>query len=194
MSTSTEDRSSRLFRTLVLMGSSLALGCGGVAERSAGEGSGSGGVTGSGGTHLGSGGVPMPDEPMSTGGLPTLVPGPFDCEPAQLTCTMVSDYCYRNDQLDMSGVQLPDSCVCDGEKPLSVEDCAEGEIFVCRRAVLDSLQRRFDRTVDFDCRCVADEAECSEACEWGCTSPDSAGGAGPTAPPRLCSCALPILR
>lgn len=204
MSTNTEERTGRLFRTLVLMGSSLALGCGGVAEKdgdgASGGGSASGGSTNTGGSTgggaaQGSGGLSSgTGGSIATGGQPPIEPGPFDCDPAQLACDTAASICSSNEHIAERGGALPASCNCDPERPVSAEDCVEGETFLCDRAVVDHRDAPFDRVVDFNCRCVADETECGAVCDHMPCMVSHYGPVGDAPAPALCDCALPILR
>ncbi len=206
-----EDQKGRLFRTLVVMGGTLALGCGGVAQESVtDEGptstgaapgiGGTGGVGGIGGTGgvtstgatTSTGGIVFPTGGTGTGGMETITPGPFVCPPEQWDCGAGPFECVSNDYLGYE-LRLPGSCTCNPEKPLTVSDCAEGESVVCGKAVADSQGRWFDTAVHFDCRCEPNVAEydCSVCDRFGvahgCAYPDGSQ-------PITCGCALPVLK
>ncbi len=200
-----EDQKGRLFRTLVVMGGTLALGCGGVAQEPAtdegttstgaapGSG-GSGGTTNTGGT-TSTGGVVFPTGgTFGTGGMETITPGPFVCPPEQWDCGTGPFECVSNSYVGYE-LRLPGNCTCDPEKPLTVGDCGDGESMVCGEAVADSEGRWFDRSILFDCRCEPKATDC-QSCDrfegdgWvTCRDPDEY----PLAP-VTCNCALPVLK
>ena len=107
----------RFFHTMVVMGSALALGCGGMsnadepertARGGAGGGGGGSGGTGSGGAGStggsgGTGGTGILIMPGGNAGQPPVEPGPFTCSPAQWQCDPY-------EACDGEGFRLPESC------------------------------------------------------------------------------------
>lgn len=207
-----DEKKGRLFRTLVVMGGTLAVSCGGVAQESApDEGTGTGAAPGVGGTDGSTGGSVSTGGVLSTGGslastggtptggvitLPdTITPGPFVCPPEQWDCGAGPYQCGHNEHLGYS-LALPGNCTCDPEKPLAPSDCGEGERLVCGEAVVDSEGRRFDRTVNFDCRCEANAEDCSVCSRFETAEGTSCNWPDPAVPadPIFCDCALPVLK
>jgi hypothetical protein len=183
---STRDHSNeqgRLFCMLVLMGSSLALGCGGTAEQMADAAGGTagtsgsantGGSTGGGGATSGgawsggatsTGGVTFtggtsPGGATSVGGTaggsPTHVrPAEFDCPYEQVSCGSCSSA--------FDEYELPSWASCNYEAPVSAADCAPGERFVCLEATVDENGGRFPTGVRCGCYCTT-ELDCSNLC------------------------------
>jgi hypothetical protein len=201
------------FHTMVVMGSALALGCGGMSnadelERTPSGGSGGGGSGGGGSGGGGSGGggsggfggfAGTGGSTGSTGGAGIIVlqggsagqtpvePGPFKCSPAQWGCsTYVS--CSGD------GFELPENCTCDTSRPEGPDDCPSGQTFACRNAVATADGRPFTRAVPFQCSCVPMESTCDAACDHvfpdtaTCDQVDSSGRS------VLCGCAVIVLR
>jgi len=197
------------FRTMVLMGSSVAVGsgvaagCGGSAELVPGTGggpstggspgaggSGTGGGTSSGGIILGDGGS------TASGGLGGLGGAfPTDCPTTQLDCPDPNyAYCSFN-----SSMILPTNCECDSARPRSAEDCDADEDFVCLMAGEDAQGEPFEPVAPFNCECVpeGEDAYCNSRCTAHsasppnyvtCTEPEDDLDA------YLCGCALTILK
>ena len=187
MSAETNRNQNRFFHTMVVMGSALALGCGGMSShaepertRTGGGGGSGGGGSGGGGPSGGGSGSGGPSGGGSSGGSPPnggmsgtgsviivagsagqtpVDPGPFVCSPGQWNCTGVYTYCEGD------GFRLPESCACDSSRPMTPADCSDGETIVCRRATADSTGRPFTRDVPFDCACVPDQSDCEVACD-----------------------------
>jgi len=171
----------RFFKTMVLMGSSLALGCGGmVNEAAAGAGAGgqsalggtggtgtsmggstsaeggSGGssVGGTGGSSAGTGGV------AGTGGAVSAT-----CPPDQWVCDPIP-------QCESSyGYSLPTYCRCDETRPLSGDDCASGRR-VCLTATAEADGTQLDEAIPFACTCASDPTSCSDSCRDAYTDGD----------------------
>lgn len=199
----------RLFRAMVLMGGSMALGCGGNATRSGGGAgpstSGSGdGSGGSGGTGPGTGGTGGNGgtgiifvDSITTGVAPVPVdPGPFPCVPAQFDCSATPPQCTY------PGWRVPDTCTCNDSRPKSAADCAPDQAFVCRQGMERYDGAPYTEVVPFECTCVpADNyctAECSSAyslSDYRCErTPAEGGAAGAAAFDTLCGCAVVVLR
>jgi hypothetical protein len=167
MNPTDEKSQHRLFAAIVLMGSGLAAGCGGISE---GEGplstAGRPSVAGGGTTSESSGASDSVGPATSTGGsqsvgsAPNIAlggapsapmpvePGPFACPPEQWSCTSVSCDEFSGDW------ELPAGCPCDPKKPRSVADCEPGQVFVCQRATFSSDGRPFTKPVQLSCACV----------------------------------------
>ena len=201
---------------MVIMGSSVALGCGGLTQTSGsggtsgngtGGGTGTGGSTGgagsggSGGTGGGgSGGSPLILTP-DTGGSGGAALGfggafPTDCPTAQLTCTSAA---YSGCSSQGVFLVLPADCECDSERPASQGDCGVDETLVCDGASEDVFGRPFDPIAPFNCTCEPKEPNgyCYDYCSSGgigtsvdCLEPGPAGNLEA----YLCGCALTLLK
>jgi hypothetical protein len=211
MSPNDEQSPHRLFAAIVLMGTGLAAGCGGIAERerevtvaggpsantagSTGATSGGTGVTGTGGavqtppiSIAGTMSFPEP-EPNPPPLLP-VEPGPFICPPQLWDCTTTAcDY-------DTLGLLLPQGCGCDDKRPLSASDCEAGQAFTCQKATATSDGRPFTKPVPFSCACVPKiDTWCNSACfaayesfgDVRCESSEDELSI-------LCGCAIPYLK
>jgi hypothetical protein len=152
------------FRAMVLMGSSLAVGCGG-AVRDTGDGSksaggaadtGSGGHTASAG-HTASGGYAAAGGGES-GGSPAVM-GPA-CPSQQWACSAL-DRC--EDGLSFSAASAK-ACTCDESLPITVTDCARGQVLACKAFTRDENGKDFVPPVPFDCRCVEQLGDCQSTC------------------------------
>jgi len=197
----------RFFHAMVIMGGSLALGCGGAASSDPdGEGSGGAHVASSGG----SGGVPATTggrAPMTTGGVPamssggssggqlqiatggTVDPGPFPCPPAQLDCLRPGTQCQG------SGYALPKDCVCNPQRPASAADCAADQHFVCRKATQSADFVELTAPVPFECSCVPLQTSCMAACDMAYDVPGVSCRTDAEDPRSiLCGCAVIVLR
>jgi len=171
--TTQASKQSRMFRSIVLMGSGLALGCAGKAEIGGSQGSvgsaggsvaGAGAAAGAGaGAGVGgaNGGAPV-QIPIDVGGAPSTagtagVPagtaGAPDCPPAQWTCSNPQDCSY--DTGWTSG-----ACKCDPSRPSKSADCKTGQEFVC----LSGGSTAADQPRGFQCSCVSPGSYCSETC------------------------------
>lgn len=203
----------RLFHAMVLMGGSLALGCGGASTSTGGDdetggtgalsGAGTGGTgatgtggAGAGGTGSGSGGTSS----GATGGSILVVggssstpppnPNPTDCPPTQWTCESLYRGCYRENYAVPEG-----DCVCDATRPRSAGECPPGTVFACHAAAFDAVGNDLPEVVPLSCSCVADvgncDAECSEATTSSgmCTDVQTPNGRS-----VLCNCAVIVLR
>jgi hypothetical protein len=206
----------RFFRAMVLMGSSLAAGCGGTAtmnEGSGGSGGGGGGNGGSGGHGAGGaggaagaggggsggaggsgGGFVMDAGIGAVGGSFPVDGGPMPCVPAQWDCASAQVDCAY----DGVGWQLPQGCVCDAARPRSAADCSANETFTCREGT-SAGSTPLANDVLFECSCVPSPETCLEACMAAFQDPsrdysncESVGGSGTRS--VLCGCALVYLR
>jgi hypothetical protein len=206
----------RFFRAMVVMGGSLAAGCGGVSRSEStgpatpGELGDDGGVDLEGSTsspeldagHDASGPndrtsidatlVVPPLLEVEAGPLSTFEAGALGCPEAQWACPMRRDACpgapYQ--------LVLPLDCACDRARPLSASDCQAGETFVCQAAALDPALQRFDPPRAFNCLCVP-----TSNCTDMCTKAYPMGGSGTTCErqaPQLreaeCGCAFVYLQ
>jgi hypothetical protein len=198
-----------LFRAMVVMGGSLAVGCGATAatgESKSGphSGSGAGGkeaaepndeAGGSGDVLvMGTGG----SNPVATaaGGTNNAGAGGAaaanECPPEQWDCGTLFVECGSGPGSDYT---LPSGCSCAPSKPKAPSDCPPGKAFTCRHAGVDASGQPIDQA--FDCSCVVAGATCSETCKnalsmgasgYQCTEPpDPSAGV-------LCGCAFVILR
>jgi hypothetical protein len=196
--TSNEGSQHRFFHTMVVMGSALALGCGGMSntdepERTTSGGSGGGGSGGSGGRgstggSAGTGGAgSILINPGGSAGQAPVEPGPFTCTPAQWECSTYVD-------CSGEGFRLPESCTCDTSRPQVPSDCPSGQTIACRKAVARADGRPFTEVVPFQCSCVPTASTCDTACDHAfpdtgtCDQVDSAGRS------VLCGCAVIVLR
>jgi hypothetical protein len=213
----------RFFRTMVLMGSSLALSCGGATEESkstsaggsggggsggaggkgGGGSGGSGGASGRGGTGGsvmggtgGSGGIIVGGS-GGVAGMPPVDAGPFECHPAQWECGDQLSLCHN----DVQGWTLPANCGCNHMRPLSSADCPNGTERVCFLGGYDSAGRVLREQVPFQCSCQPKHELCHEECApaFGINSQTSerfnCGFDDPDASVRevLCGCAVVVL-
>jgi len=173
---STPARGGAFFRSMVLMGGSLALGCGGMTQDDGSGGtSGNGGSGGGAGGGLnGTGGQPAGSGGQGTGGYSILLPPtggsstggdswgeggfggayPTDCPTTQLNCP--NDYygCAYG-AFDSYGLSvLPANCACDPSRPASSADCGPTQEFVCLGARESAQGEVFDPAVAYNCACV----------------------------------------
>lgn len=208
------------FHTMVMMGSALALGCGGLSGSKAGDddasGGGTGGTTGgtggaqttpgSGGTTTGTGGSSVGGTSTSatggtggsivigTGGTGNVLvaPGPFPCAPETWTCKTTPSCAGRV-------YVLPSDCTCDGTRPASAAACAADQSFVCRQAQTNEAHERFTEPVAFSCSCLPIDQSCEATCELAFGNPDGPGTClsttmGTGTQSVLCGCAQIVLR
>jgi hypothetical protein len=196
----------RLFHAMVLMGGSIALGCGGASSSGTGDdesggtgamsGAGSAGTTaaGTGGTSAGNGGTGAGGSAgtliVPTAGTASVNPVPTDCPPAQWNCNSEGQYCYGDTYA------LPESdCVCNDARPVAPSDCPAGTVFACHAATRTEDGRPLPQVVPFSCSCVTDtnncDAECNEAAPSSGTCTDVNSSSGRSV---LCNCAVVVLR
>jgi hypothetical protein len=210
------------FHTMVMMGSALALGCGGLSGSKSSDddtgGGGTGGTTGgTGGTRNttgGTGGTTAGTGPSSVGGTATagtagsggtgisigtggtgnvpVTPGPFPCAPETWTCKNAPS-CAGTDYL------LPDDCTCDGTRPGSADACAAEQSFVCRQARYSESYQPFTEPVPFSCSCMPSGPSCEVLCDAAFGSQGGQGSclSATTAKGKesvLCGCAQIVLR
>jgi hypothetical protein len=192
----------RFFHAMVLMGGSLALGCGGVTEQTepdntpstggtaghdgTGASGSSGGFVGSGGGSGGSGGSLSTGGGISVGTGGLVEPGPFACPPAQWECEAVQCWDY--------GHMLPDSCPCNTAGPLSPADCQPGEWLVCLDGTENAQGQHFTHSVPFNCQCLPEETSCAPSCDKLGVPGSQCRAASDEDPTILCGCAVVILR
>ncbi len=208
MTLSAPKKGDRFFRAMVLMGGSMALGCGGATARddaSTSAGGGSGGSGGGGGSGPGPGGtggtgaIDIPLDPSSTTGMvrSPVDPGPFPCVPAQFDCGVTPPECTYPDSW-----RVPEDCRCDETRPKSAADCATDQVFVCRRGTERADGTPYTEMVPFECACVRTGEYCSAECSlayaplpYHCERLPAAGGAaGAAAYDTLCGCAIIVLK
>lgn len=186
----------RLFAAIVLMGTGLAAGCGGVSQGSgdgtdpehpnvsAGGGGASAGTGSSAGADAGIGAI------GAGGASEPIAAGPFACPPQQWTCAS------RKCDYSTLGLRLPETCRCDITRPLSAADCQLGQVFVCQDITAATDGRPFTEPVALSCSCVP---KGDDVCENQCfaaydidgdvrcrRSEDELG--------TLCGCAIPYLK
>jgi len=160
----------RLFKAMVLMGGSLAVGCGGATtQEQSGGSNGSGGERGSGGTSgpTGSGGsgpgiggaAGSSGNVTEAGVVPAADANVTPCIPAQWNCPIFLLTCSAD------GWQLPTNCACDLNRPRSAAACPEGETFVCLAGTTGPSRDSPKTVVPFRCSCIPQQASCSAACE-----------------------------
>jgi hypothetical protein len=187
-----------LFRVLVLMGGSLALGCGGSAVID-GTPAGSGGtrVVGSAGQSAGGattggagqgGGAATAGSVITVGGSESggsgvVDAGPPECPYAQWDCSGLGPVCEPN--LGTAG--LPAGCVCDLKRPKSVGDCNANEDLICRRAYsTEPDPSTWDTSFHIQCACVPGPSVPSYGtCGTACSK------TYPMFSPNAASCSLP---
>jgi hypothetical protein len=197
----------RLFAAIVLMGTGLAVGCGGISETqgplgssgrasvaSAGSGSTStsGGAAGV-GPATSTSGAPNIDIGASAGGTAStpvpIEPGPFLCPPQQWACVS-ADCDYPS-----AGWKLPDSCPCDPNKPLSASDCQPDQLFLCQHATANADGRVFTTPVQLSCTCVPKSTYvCRTECEVAYGRPDLACVTSDDQLSATCGCAVIFLK
>lgn len=203
----------RMFRSIVLMGSGLALGCGGVAQIDGGNGgapSGSGGAAGSPqpGQVGGSGNASAGNTAISTGGSLFITIGggtglagasgvagaPAVANPgcpfSQWDCTKsaTAGYCSSGATY---GVEIGTDCFCNSNRPKSGADCQPGNTYACRSGVLSPTSTG---TTPFECTCTptpADGSSCN-ICDTVYNGYDDCQTNTPNE--VLCGCALVLLK
>jgi hypothetical protein len=161
----------RLFKAMVLMGGSLAVGCGGATTQDQSGGSngsggergsgGTGGPTGSGGSATGIGGTAGSSGNVAEAGVvvPAADADVTPCIPAQWNCPISLPACSGD------GWQLPTNCACDLNRPRSAAACPERETFVCLAGTTGPSREPTKTVVPFRCSCIPQQASCRAACE-----------------------------
>lgn len=178
-----------MFHSIVLMGSGLALGCGGVARIEAGGGAagsvsttqggassgsasigGSPGIAGTGsiisvgGTlsyagAIGIGGALNIAGSGAGGGTIAGFINPLPCSPTQWSCTNLQWNCEFG-----YGVTPGEDCQCDSTRPAQASDCKPGQSFVCLQVSQNALGEPITPIVPFECSCQPTAADCYTAC------------------------------
>ena len=139
----------RFFRSMVLMGGTLALGCGGVSVHDSTPGEDTDDIEVRGGAGGGSGSA-------GASGMAGAA-GTRACADEQRTCTAFA--CY-NDVWEQQG-----RCFCDFSRPTSAADCAAGTILVCRPTLTDpETGAVLAQPTRIDCQCVPAADSCNDAC------------------------------
>jgi hypothetical protein len=210
--------SNRMFHTIVLMGSGLALSCGGVAKIEPGgdsEVAGASNTAVSGGSSNASGGSGNSIAGASAlggnvgiGGTGVIIIGPGgaggsaasagaagapvmpNCPFSQWDCTnsTTAGYCNYN---GVYGLEIGSDCFCNSNRPQSAKDCASGFTFTC----LDGVQSGATTDTPFQCTCAPTPTDgyLCEACGSGYDADYSCQNQ--TAPePVLCGCAIVVLK
>lgn len=187
----------RLFAAIVLMGTSLGVGCGGVTDsdrrdESSGENGSSGGSGGSGSSSSsGSGGVIVPhlDVGGTSAGPQPIKPGPFACPPEQWSCA--SQECG----LVGSGWALPSACACDPQRPRRASDCPPDQAFICQEVTSSADGQPFNEPVALSCSCVEKSMYfCSNECDAVYKRSDLDCRVGEDQRSALCGCAIIYLK
>lgn len=207
----------RMFRTIVVMGSSLAVGCGGVAQLNgssegaggsagssakggsggvSGSAQGIGGFPGSGGSAISVGGT------LAFAGSPTIMPGiggaggsagspslPTACPPSQWSCSVADGSGFQCN--GYNGSFNPVTCQCDLSRPKSPSDCKPDATYTCLAG--DGVA-----VTAFQCACTSNAAQaCADRCMATTHLPDGQGfSCYPNATPNeiLCGCAVIVLK
>ena len=158
-----------LFRVLVLMGGSLALGCGGSAVMDGSAASGGGGTPAGGGVAQGGAAQGGAGGASAQGGTAG-VAGAADCPPAQWDCSARAQVCAYSWQ----GSARPDGCVCDPKRPKSIADCGPNENLLCLSAYRDPLYpepQSWDGSLHVQCACAPGPAVPSfDTCKADCAT------------------------
>jgi hypothetical protein len=203
----------RFFKTMVVMGSGLALGCGGVSEKDSKPGDGDGGSNNSGGSSSSGGSSNTGGSIATGGGLSTggavgaggtfasggsagtanggvggaIIPTP-NCPTTQWASP---DYpqCAPNGD----GFVLPANSVCDPSRPVSADDCAAGQVFACLEATAYADGTAFPEPKPYGCECVPDSASCRDEC-GAIYSVDASCHEGESPASILCGCAVIVLK
>jgi len=188
---------SGFFHTLVVVGSSIALSCGGKAEDSSGLvdlGDGDGDTTeGTGGGHYGTGGLANHSGgtggALASGGSGTGGAFVRDCPPEQWDCGE-----YQCNWL--STEQIGTGCECDRERPTSAEECPPETRLVCKLGFEEQPGDQYSRQAQpFQCMCLGEQATCANYCDAlrsGAWWPP--GEACDNEEAILCGCELTLLR
>jgi len=165
---------SRMFNSIVLMGSGLALGCGGVAavpgsgaggSSTASQG-GSGSNSAGGPSAAGAGGELISTHPggapgtAGSGGSAGAPDKPLPCPPSQWTCATDQAECTIK-----GGFALGSSCKCDLHRPATAADCAPGQSFVCIEATRDAHGNPLLDHTPYECSCRPAAESCNAACD-----------------------------
>ncbi|HEY3255400.1 MAG TPA: hypothetical protein VGJ91_15685 [Polyangiaceae bacterium] len=190
----------RLFAAIVLMGTGLTLGCGGVSEREQPVGPGS---AGSGGASLGGSTSTAPDALLGGGGWGAsastidpgiagappapVAPGPFACPPQRWSCAQ--PVCARDNNW-----ALPDDCACDPARPEQASQCAAGKVFVCRNGTFTSDGHPLTQAVPFECSCVDQLSYCAQECSLAYGYTDAGCDSSSGATQVVCGCAVIFLK
>lgn len=213
-------RQSAMFRSIVMMGSGLALSCGGVAQEAphsnpADGGSGSAGkpsTSTAGSASLGVGGTTGASGSGSAGGLSVGLSGATSVGVAgaggtsnaagasgsgsgsggaPLDCPTTQWTCAGPDSCEYETGWTPVNCKCDPNRPRSPLNCAPGQTFTCLGARFAS-----GAWYGFECSCVPSSSTS------GCTCDDAFGTSqghvqcADEAIPQitLCGCAVVLLK
>jgi hypothetical protein len=180
------------FHTMVMMGSALALGCGGLSGSKSGDddagGGGTGGTTGgtgnatggsggtqnttggTGGTTAGTGGSSVGGTATAgTGGSRIMVgtggTGNVPVTPGPFPCAPETWTCKSAPSCAGTDYVLPSDCTCDGTRPASADACPAEQSFVCRQARYNESYQPFTEPVPFSCSCMPGGVSCEVLCD-----------------------------
>ncbi len=181
----------KMFHSIVLMGSGLAIGCGGVARIDASGGAagsvsaspggastggasaggapgiaGTGSIISVGGTlsfagAIGVGGVLNVAGSGATGGTIAGFINPLPCSPSQWSCADLDGNCEFG-----YGVTPGADCQCDSTRPAQASDCKPGQSFVCLQVSQNALGQPITPVVPFECSCQPTAVDCGTACDY----------------------------
>jgi hypothetical protein len=180
---------SPFFRAMVLMGSSIAVGCGGVTRT--GETGSAGGASGvvAGPSKAGS----ATAVGFGAGGSVVTPPGP-ECPREQWDCSSSDVSCYGG---RVGWRFIPGGCTCDPSRPRTPADCRQGDVFVCQAfaSLPDGGLGTYDDLTPFQCQCVSGATSCAAACKNSFPARSgSTGCARDLTDNYLCGCAIVFLR
>lgn len=180
------------FHTMVVMGSALALGCGGLSDSKPSEddasGAGTAGTTGgtggtrnttggTGGTASGTGGTAAGTGGSSVGGTATGGSGGSQIivgtggtgnvlvTPGPFPCAPETWTCKSDPFCAGRDYYLPKDCTCDEARPASAAACPPAQTFVCRQAQYAESGQRFTEPVPFSCACLPSNESCNAVCD-----------------------------
>jgi hypothetical protein len=186
-------RTHRFFRAMVLMGSGIALGCGGMSESntanqatggtSAQGGTGAGSTGGTGGTSSSTGGDISPaggtggtiNPTGGTGGTISPAGGTGGTGTSGSTsgststgggsaCPPSQWSCATTPQCaDGLNYELPANCTCDLTRPLAGSECSSGAR-ACLEATVSPDGTPLAQPVPFECSCAPDPTSCATSC------------------------------
>jgi hypothetical protein len=184
----------KMFHSIVLMGSGLAFGCGGVAKvdaggaggssavshggtNGAGSSAGSGIVAGAAGTLVfGSGGTTAQAGGSNVGGSISVgfggtgpITGNGGTSGAYFLPCPPAQWDCAGQEMDCQGqydVALPTSnCKCNPNQPAQAANCKPGQSFVCLSANRAANGQEMYPPIPFQCSCQPTPAACSTACD-----------------------------
>ncbi len=199
----------RFFKAMVVMGSGLALGCGGVSEKDGKPGDGNGGASNTGGSGTTTtGGATSSGGAAGTGGTFSLggagaggtanggaANGGAGGAVVMPNCptTQWASPDYPQCATQGEGLVLPANSVCDPTRPKSADDCGPGQTFTCLEATGYADGSPLSEPTPYGCACVPDSENCRDECgELYSVDAWCHEGADPTS--ILCGCAIIVLK